>query len=61
MTRGYHLVAMPGNRMRIATDRLFDAVLPRQTVQLGLVRSPEVPPGDGLARAAAPGRDLTIS
>jgi NADH dehydrogenase len=34
---------MPGNRIRTATDWLFDAVLGRQSVQLGLVRSPAVP------------------
>jgi NADH:ubiquinone reductase (H+-translocating) len=43
VTRGYHLVAMPGNRTRTAVDWLLDAVLPRQTVQLGLVRGPNVP------------------
>jgi NADH dehydrogenase len=43
VTRGYHLVAMPGNRVRVAVDWLLDAVLPRQGVQLGLVRSGAVP------------------
>lgn len=43
VTRGYHLAAMPDNRVRVATDWLLDAVLPRQTVQLGLVRSWSVP------------------
>ena len=43
VTRGYHLTAMPGNRVRTAADWLLDAVLPRQTVQLGLVRSTAVP------------------
>lgn len=43
VTRGYHLVAMPGNRVRVAADWLLDAVLPRQSVQLGLVRSWSVP------------------
>ncbi len=43
VTRGYHLVAMPGNRTRVAADWLLDAVLPRQGVQLGLVRSWSVP------------------
>jgi NADH dehydrogenase len=43
VTRGYHLAAMPGNRVRVAADWLLDAVLPRQTVQLGLVRSWSVP------------------
>jgi NADH dehydrogenase len=43
VTRGYHLTAMPGNRVRTAADWLLDAVLPRQTVQLGLVRGTAVP------------------
>ncbi|MFF4501169.1 NAD(P)/FAD-dependent oxidoreductase [Streptomyces sp. NPDC001401] len=43
VTRGYHLAAMPGNRVRVAADWLLDAVLPRQAVQLGLVRSASVP------------------
>ena len=43
VTRGYHLLSMPTNRARIAADWLLDAVLPRQTVQLGLVRGPNVP------------------
>ncbi|WP_327321634.1 NAD(P)/FAD-dependent oxidoreductase [Streptomyces sp. NBC_01210] len=43
VTRGYHLAAMPGNRVRVTADWLLDAVLPRQSVQLGLVRSPQVP------------------
>ncbi|MEV5339483.1 FAD-dependent oxidoreductase [Streptomyces sp. NPDC052676] len=67
VTRGYHLAAMPGNRVRVAADWLLDAVLPRQAVQLGLVRSSSVPldtsspelarvPGDGgRARGGVPG------
>jgi NADH dehydrogenase len=43
VTRGYHLYSLPGNRVRTATDWLLDAVLHRQTVQLGLVRWPAVP------------------
>lgn len=43
VTRGYHLVSMPGNRVRTAVDWVLDAALPRQTAQLGLVRSPAVP------------------
>ncbi|MEU5766383.1 FAD-dependent oxidoreductase [Streptomyces asoensis] len=43
VTRGYHLAAMPGNRVRVAADWLLDAVLPRRSVQLGLVRSRSVP------------------
>jgi NADH:ubiquinone reductase (H+-translocating) len=43
VTRGYHLLTIPGNRPRIAADWALDLVLPRQTVQLGLVRGPAVP------------------
>ncbi|MFD8377970.1 NAD(P)/FAD-dependent oxidoreductase [Streptomyces sp. NPDC059679] len=43
VTRGYHLMAMPGNRVRVATDWLIDVVLPPQGVQLGMVRSWAVP------------------
>ncbi|WP_037577670.1 NAD(P)/FAD-dependent oxidoreductase [Phaeacidiphilus oryzae] len=61
VTRGYHLASLPSNRARVAADWLLGALVPRQTVQLGLVRgsvvplentSPETPvlprsPGDG--------------
>ncbi|EST34986.1 NADH dehydrogenase [Streptomyces roseochromogenus subsp. oscitans DS 12.976] len=43
VTRGYHLAALPAGRVRVAADWLLDAVLPRQGVQLGLVRSWAVP------------------
>jgi len=43
VARGYHLLSMPGNRLRTAADWLLDAVLPRQATQLGLVRSTSVP------------------
>ena len=43
VTRGYHLLAMPGNRLHTAVDWVLDAALPRQRVQLGLVRAPSVP------------------
>lgn len=43
VTRGYHLLSLPGNRSRTAADWITEAVLPRQTVQLGLVRSGDVP------------------
>lgn len=43
LTRGYHLFSMPTNRVRIATEWLLDAVMARQSVQLGLVRSESVP------------------
>jgi len=66
VARGYHLMSMPGNRIRTAVDWALDAVLPRQTAQLGLVRSPAVPldsaspevpqHGLGFPHAAAPGQ-----
>ncbi|MET7903630.1 NAD(P)/FAD-dependent oxidoreductase [Streptomyces sp. NPDC005355] len=43
VTRGYHLAAMPGNRVRVAADWLLDAMLPRQAVQLGVVPAWAVP------------------
>jgi NADH dehydrogenase len=43
VTRGYHLLSMPGNRVRVTADWLLDAALPRQGVQLGLVASDAVP------------------
>jgi NADH dehydrogenase len=43
VTRGYHLLNIPANRLRITADWVLDALLPRQTVQLGLVRGPAVP------------------
>ncbi|MFI7539905.1 NAD(P)/FAD-dependent oxidoreductase [Actinoplanes sp. NPDC049599] len=43
VTRGYHLLSMPGNRVRVATDWLLDSVLPNQGVQLGLVAAGAVP------------------
>lgn len=43
VTRGYHLLALPGNRARTAADWLLGAVMSRQTVQLGLVSPAAVP------------------
>jgi NADH dehydrogenase len=43
VTRGYHLLSLPGNRVRVAGDWLLDAVLGRQGVQLGLVPGEAVP------------------
>lgn len=43
VTRGYHLLAMPGNRVRTAAEWALDAVLPRETSELGLVRARAVP------------------
>lgn len=43
VTRAYHLASMPGNRIRTVVDWALEAVLDRQTVELGLVRSGSVP------------------
>src|SRR4051794_27998821 len=43
VTRGYHLLSMPGNRVRVAGDWLLDALLGRNGVQLGLVPEEAVP------------------
>jgi NADH dehydrogenase len=43
VARGYHLLSMPGNRIRTATDWLLDAALTRQTAQLGVVPAADVP------------------
>jgi NADH dehydrogenase len=47
---------MPGNRLRTAVDWVLDAVLPRQRVQLGLVRASAVPL-DTSSRSTRPLRD----
>ncbi|WP_328648128.1 NAD(P)/FAD-dependent oxidoreductase [Amycolatopsis sp. NBC_00348] len=43
VTRGYHLSAMPGNRVRTVADWVLETLTGRQTVQLGLVRARSVP------------------
>ena len=60
VTRGYHLLSMPGNRVRVAADWLLDAVLPRQGVQLGLVSGDAVPL-DSAAPDAMPDTGLTAT
>jgi NADH:ubiquinone reductase (H+-translocating) len=54
VTRGYHLVAMPGNRTRTAVDWVLDFVLGRQSVQLGLVQSAAVPLDTSVPSAVPP-------
>jgi NADH dehydrogenase len=63
VTRGYHLLSIRGNRIRVGSDWLLDALLPRQGVQIGLVSGTDVPlesaPGEGgvtVERAGAGGR-----
>jgi NADH dehydrogenase len=58
VTRGYHLLSMPGNRVRVAADWLLDAVLPRQGVQLGLVPGSAVPL-DSAFGEAMPDQEVT--
>jgi NADH:ubiquinone reductase (H+-translocating) len=58
VTRGYHLLSMPGNRVRVAADWLLDAVLPPQGVQLGLVSAGAVPL-DSAFPEAMPGTGAT--
>jgi NADH:ubiquinone reductase (H+-translocating) len=60
VTRGYHLLSMPGNRVRVAADWLLDAVQPRQGVQLGLISS-EAVPLDSAAPTAAPDTGMTAA
>jgi NADH dehydrogenase len=43
VTRGYHLLSMPGNRVRTATEWLFDAALGRRTTQLGVIPADNIP------------------
>jgi NADH:ubiquinone reductase (H+-translocating) len=43
VTRSYHLLSMPGNRIRTASEWILDAVLPRESTELGLVRAAAVP------------------
>lgn len=46
VARGYHLLAMPGNRLRVATDWLTELLARRQVVQFGLVPASGVRLGD---------------
>ncbi|MEU8270021.1 NAD(P)/FAD-dependent oxidoreductase [Sphaerisporangium sp. NPDC049002] len=59
VTRGYHLLAIPGGRTRIAGSWLLAAVLPRQTVQLDLVRGGSVPITSGAPDEARAGQVST--
>jgi NADH:ubiquinone reductase (H+-translocating) len=43
VTGGYHLLALPKNRATVAAEWLIGAFMPRQPVQLGLVRAAAVP------------------
>lgn len=43
VTRGYHLLSLPGNRIRTATDWTLNTVMSPRAVQLGLVDAGRVP------------------
>jgi len=43
IARSYHLLSMPGNRVRVAMDWLLDATTGRPTTQVGIVRGKHVP------------------
>jgi hypothetical protein len=54
VTSGYHLLSIPGNRIRVGSDWLLDALLPRQVVQTGLVTAAAVPPDSAPAEPSGP-------
>jgi NADH dehydrogenase len=43
VTRGYHLTAMAGNRMRVLADWGLNAVLPAELTSFGLIGPGSVP------------------
>jgi NADH dehydrogenase len=43
VTRGYHLTAMSGNRMRVLTDWCLNAVSPPEETSLSVIGSESVP------------------
>jgi NADH:quinone reductase (non-electrogenic) len=43
VTRGYHLLSLPGNRTRTASDWALNTIMPPRAVQLGLVDAGRVP------------------
>jgi NADH dehydrogenase len=43
VTRGYHLNAMSGNRMRVLTDWALNAVTPPEATSLAVVTAESVP------------------
>jgi NADH dehydrogenase len=43
VTRGYHLNAMSGNRMRVLTDWALNAVMPPEAISLAVVTAESVP------------------
>jgi len=55
LTRGYHLYSMYGNRMRVLTDWVLNAVTPPEATSLGLVTAESVPLDVEKPRALAAG------
>jgi NADH dehydrogenase len=43
VTRGYHLTAMPGNRLRVLTDWVLNAATPPEATSFGLIDAGSVP------------------
>ena len=43
VTRGYHLSAMSGNRMRVLADWTLNAITPPEATSFGLISSESVP------------------
>jgi glycine/D-amino acid oxidase-like deaminating enzyme len=43
VTRGYHLTAMSGNRMRVLTDWILNATTPSETTSLPVISAESVP------------------
>ena len=55
VTRGYHLLSIRGNRIRVSSDWVLGALLGRQGVQTGLVSAADVPlGGDAVGAPAIP-------
>jgi NADH:ubiquinone reductase (H+-translocating) len=60
ITRGYHLLSLPGNRVRTGIDWGLDAIMAPPAVQLGLIDAEHISlecthPGDRGPRAAMSG------
>jgi NADH dehydrogenase len=55
ITRSYHLLSLPGNRTRTATDWTLNTILPPRAVQLGLVDAGRVPLECTSAAGRSPG------
>jgi NADH dehydrogenase len=51
VTRGYHLSAMSGNRIRVLTDWALNATTPQETTSLAVISSESVPLDVDIPRA----------